>query len=117
LKDDKTYPFIVIKNEAFPRVFLTRRKINDGSIYFGPYTSVHAVRDLLELIKQTIPLRTCHLHLSQQAIQKNKYKVCLEYHLGNCKAPCVANQSMDEYNIGIEQVKNILNNWLLKKHL
>ena len=108
LKDDKTYPFIVIKNEAFPRVFLTRRKINDGSIYFGPYTSVHAVRDLLELIKQTIPLRTCHLHLSQQAIQKNKYKVCLEYHLGNCKAPCVANQSMDEYNIGIEQVKHLL---------
>ena len=108
LKDDKTYPFIVIKNEPFPRVFLTRRKINDGSLYFGPYTSIHAVRDLLELIKQTIPLRTCHLNLSQHAIQKKKYKVCLEYHLGNCKAPCVSNQSTDEYNNGIEQVKHLL---------
>ncbi len=108
LKDDKTYPFIVIKKEPFPRVFLTRRRINDGSIYFGPYTSVHAVRDLLELIKQTIPLRTCHLNLSAAAIQKKKYKVCLEYHLGNCKAPCVANQTLEEYDAGIEQVKHLL---------
>jgi excinuclease ABC subunit C len=108
LKDDKTYPFIVIKNEPFPRVFLTRRRIKDGSSYFGPYTSIHAVRDLLELIKQTIPLRTCHLNLSASAIQKKKYKVCLEYHLGNCKAPCVSNQSLEEYNEGIEQVKHLL---------
>lgn len=108
LKDDKTYPFIVIKKEPFPRVFLTRRRINDGSTYFGPYTSIHVVRDLLELIKQTIPLRTCHLNLSSAAIQKKKYKVCLEYHLGNCKAPCVSNQSSDEYNDGIEQVKHLL---------
>lgn len=108
LKDDKTYPFIVIKNEPFPRVFLTRRKINDGSIYFGPYTSIHVVRDLLELIKQTIPLRTCHLNLSDAAIQKKKYKVCLEYHLGNCKAPCVSNQSTEEYRTGIDQVKHLL---------
>ena len=108
LKDDKTYPFIVIKNEPFPRVFLTRRRINDGSVYFGPYTSIHAVRDLLELIKQTIPLRTCHLNLSATTIQKKKYKVCLEYHLGNCKAPCVSNQTAEEYNEGIEQVKHLL---------
>ncbi|MEY2596179.1 MAG: hypothetical protein RI965_1451 [Bacteroidota bacterium] len=108
LKDDKTYPFIVIKKEPYPRVFLTRRRINDGSIYFGPYTSIHVVRDLLELIKQTIPLRTCHLNLSKNAIEKKKYKVCLEYHLGNCKAPCVANQTEEDYNNGIEQVKHLL---------
>ena len=108
LKDDKTYPFIVIKKEPYPRVFLTRKRINDGSIYFGPYTSIHVVRDLLELIKQTIPLRTCHLNLSTHAIQKKKYKVCLEYHLGNCKAPCVSNQTEEDYNIGIEQVKHLL---------
>ncbi len=108
LKDDKTYPFIVIKKEPYPRVFLTRRRINDGSIYFGPYTSIHVVRDLLELIKQTIPLRTCHLNLSTNAIEKKKYKVCLEYHLGNCKAPCVANQTEEDYNKGIEQVKHLL---------
>ena len=108
LKDDKTYPFIVIKKEPYPRVFLTRRRINDGSIYFGPYTSIHVVRDLIELIKQTIPLRTCHLNLSATAIQKKKYKVCLEYHLGNCKAPCVANQTEEDYNKGIEQVKHLL---------
>ena len=108
LKDDKTYPFIVIKKEPYPRVFLTRRRINDGSIYFGPYTSIHVVRDLLELIKHTIPLRTCHLNLSPNAIQKKKYKVCLEYHLGNCKAPCVANQTEEDYNKGIEQVKHLL---------
>lgn len=108
LKDDKTYPFIVIKKEPFPRVFLTRRKIKDGSIYFGPYTSIHMVRDLLDLIKQTIPLRTCSLNLSPKVVQKKKYKVCLEYHLGNCKAPCVSNQSTEEYQRGIEQVKHLL---------
>ena len=108
LKDDKTYPFIVVKKEPFPRVFLTRRKINDGSMYFGPYTSVHVVRDLLELIKHTIPLRTCQLNLSAHALQKKKYKVCLEYHLGNCKAPCVMNQSTEDYMTGIDQVKHLL---------
>ncbi|MBA2745069.1 MAG: GIY-YIG nuclease family protein, partial [Flavisolibacter sp.] len=78
LKDDKTYPYIVIKNEAFPRVYLTRQKLEDGSQYFGPYTSVNKVRELLNFIKQTIPLRTCPLHLSEKNISKGKFKVCLE---------------------------------------
>src|SRR5687768_7364536 len=81
LKDDKSYPYIVIKNEPFPRVFLTRRNINDGSEYLGPYTSVKKVRELLDFIKQTIQLRTCSLDLSQKNIDKKKFKVCLEYHL------------------------------------
>jgi excinuclease ABC subunit C len=83
LKDDKTYPFIVIKKEAFPRVFLTRRRIQDGSEYLGPYTSANKARELLTFIKLHIPLRTCALNLSPANIQKGKYKVCLEYHLGN----------------------------------
>src|SRR5712675_2591244 len=81
LKDDKSYPYIVIKNEPFPRVFLTRKKINDGSEYLGPYTSVKKVRELLTFIKQTIQLRTCSLNLTQKNIEKKKFKVCLEYHL------------------------------------
>src|SRR6201990_2544230 len=88
LKDDKSYPFIVIKNEPFPRVFLTRRKIEDGSDYLGPYTSVGKVRELLTFIKQTIQLRTCSLNLTEKNIARGKFKVCLEYHLGNCKGPC-----------------------------
>ncbi len=108
LKDDKTYPYIVIKNEPFPRVFLTRQKIDDGSQYFGPYTSVHKVRDLLNFIKQTIPLRTCRLNLTSRNIEKGKFKVCLEYHLGNCKGPCEAHQSLEDYNENIAQVKNLL---------
>jgi excinuclease ABC subunit C len=108
LKDDKTYPYIVIKNEPFPRVFLTRQKIDDGSQYFGPYTSVHKVRDLLNFIKQTIPLRTCTLNLTSRNIEKGKFKVCLEYHLGNCKGPCEAHQSLEDYNENIAQVKNLL---------
>lgn len=88
LKDDKTYPFIVIKNEPFPRVFLTRTKTDDGSQYLGPYTSVQKVRELLTLIKQNIQLRTCSLDLKESNIKKGKFKVCLEYHLGNCKGPC-----------------------------
>jgi excinuclease ABC subunit C len=108
LKDDKTYPYIVIKNEPFPRVFLTRQKIDDGSQYFGPYTSVHKVRDLLNFIKQTIPLRTCPLNLTSRNIVKEKFKVCLEYHLGNCKGPCEAHQSLEDYNENIAQVKNLL---------
>ena len=112
LKDDKTYPYIVIKNEEFPRVFLTRQKIEDGSQYFGPYTSVSKVRDLLDFIKQTIPLRTCPLHLTPKNIEKGKFKVCLEYHLGNCKGPCEGHQSLENYNENIAQIKN-----LLKGHL
>src|SRR4051794_28267343 len=108
LKDDKTYPYIVIKNEPFPRVFLTRQKIEDGSQYFGPYTSVGKVRELLDFIKQTIPLRTCPLNLTQRNIEKGKFKVCLEYHLGNCKGPCEAFQSEEDYNENIRQIKNIL---------
>jgi len=108
LKDDKTYPYIVIKNEPFPRVFLTRQKIEDGSQYFGPYTSVGKVRELLEFIKQNIPLRTCPLNLTQKNISKGKFKVCLEHHLGNCKGPCEALQSEEDYTEGINQVKNLL---------
>lgn len=108
LKDDKTYPYIVIKNEPFPRVFLTRQKIEDGSQYFGPYTSVGKVRELLNFIKQTIQLRTCPLNLTEKNISKGKFKVCLEYHLGNCKGPCEAKQSEEGYNQNIQQVKNLL---------
>ncbi len=108
LKDDKTYPYIVIKNEAFPRVFLTRRKIKDGSTYYGPYTHVFAVRELINHIKESIPLRTCTLPLSPKNIEKGKFKVCLEYHLGNCKGPCQGLQTEDDYNKSIEQVTHLL---------
>jgi excinuclease ABC subunit C len=108
LKDDKTYPYIVVKNEPFPRVFLTRRKIKDGSIYLGPFTSVAKVRDLLTFIKQNIQLRTCKLNLSAQNISKQKFKVCLEYHLGNCKGPCEGLQTLADYDEGISQLKDLL---------
>jgi excinuclease ABC subunit C len=108
LKDDKTYPYIVIKNEPFPRVFLTRRKINDGSEYLGPFTSVGRVRELLDLVKSNIQLRTCQLNLSDAQIRKGKYKVCLEYHLGNCKGPCEGLQTAEDYREGLQQLKNIL---------
>src|SRR5665647_1703192 len=108
LKDDKTYPYIVIKNEPFPRVFLTRKKINDGSEYLGPYTSVKKVRELLEFIKQTIQLRSCSLNLTDNNIKRGKFKVCLEYHLGNCKGPCEALQSVEDYQENLAQLKNLL---------
>jgi excinuclease ABC subunit C len=108
LKDDKTYPYIVIKKEPFPRVFLTRRKFNDGSTYLGPFTSSSKVRDLLAFIKMHIPLRTCSLNLSTANIAKNKFKVCLEYHLGNCKGPCTGLQSAHDYATSLEQIKHIL---------
>lgn len=108
LKDDKSYPFIVIKKEPFPRVFLTRKKINDGSEYLGPFTSVAKVRDLLNFIRYNIPLRTCKLNLTQNNIQRGKFKVCLEYHLGNCKGPCEGFETEQEYQQGLLQVKNIL---------
>jgi len=108
LKDDKTYPYIVVKNEDFPRVFFTRKKIKDGSQYFGPYTSVGKVRDILDVIKQNIPLRTCKLPLTPANIEKKKFKVCLEYHLGNCKGPCEGLQSLEDYDDGIQQLKHIL---------
>lgn len=108
LKDDKSYPFIVIKNEPFPRVFLTRKKIDDGSEYLGPYTSVGKVRELLDFIKQTIQLRTCSLNLTEKNIAKGKFKVCLEYHLGNCKGPCESLQTKEDYDEGLKQLKNFL---------
>lgn len=108
LKDDKTYPYIVIKNEPFPRVFFTRRKINDGSEYLGPFTSVSKVRDLLDFIKQNIQLRTCKLNLTEANIKKGKFKVCLEYHLGNCKGPCEDLQQRDDYNNQLSQLKNFM---------
>ncbi len=109
LKDDKSYPFIIIKNESFPRVFLTRRKIKDGSLYLGPFTSVAKVRELIEFIRQNIPLRNCKLNLSPSNIENKKFKVCLEYHLGNCKGPCEGLQSAADYNTNLDQVKNLLN--------
>lgn len=108
LKDDKSYPFIVIKNEPFPRVFLTRKKIADGSEYLGPYTSVKKVRELMEFIKQTIQLRNCSLNLSDSNIKRDKYKVCLEYHLGNCKGPCEGLQTPEDYKESLSQLKNLL---------
>ena len=108
LKDDKTYPYIVIKKEAFPRVFFTRKKINDGSQYLGPFTSVGKVSELLEFIKQNIPLRTCKLALTPTNIEKKKFKVCLEYHLGNCKGPCEGIQTLEDYNEGVDSIKNLL---------
>ncbi len=108
LKDDKTYPYIIVKNEPFPRVFFTRKRINDGSQYLGPYTSVGKVRELLNFIKQNIQLRSCKLNLTKSNIEKGKFKVCLEYHLGNCKGPCEGLQSLEDYNDGIYQLKNLL---------
>ncbi len=108
LKDDKSFPFIVIKKEPFPRVFLTRRKINDGSEYLGPFTSVARVRELLNFIRQNVALRTCKLNLTKENIQKGKFKVCLEYHLGNCKGPCEALQNEEDYDDALQQVRNIL---------
>ena len=108
LKDDKTYPFIIIKKEPYPRVFLTRKKINDGSEYLGPFTSAGKVRELVSFIRQYIPLRTCKLNLTEQNIKKGKFKVCLEYHLGNCKGPCEGLQTWEEYGEGLQQMRNIL---------
>jgi len=108
LKDDKTYPWICIKNEHFPRVFLTRKLIADGSSYHGPYTSVPAVRTLLELIRQLFQIRTCPLPLNSKGITEGKFKVCLEYHIGNCKAPCIGLINEEEYDQQIERIKQII---------
>jgi excinuclease ABC subunit C len=108
LKDDKSFPWICIKNEPFPRVFPTRNPVKDGSEYYGPYTSVKMMRSLLDIIKQLYPLRTCKLNLPKKNIEKGKFKVCLEYHIGNCKAPCVGRQSEEEYNRQIDQVRAII---------
>ncbi len=108
LKDDKSFPWIVIKNEPFPRVFQTRHVVHDGSLYFGPYTSIGMVRTLLDLFRHLYPLRTCNYNLSQENIEKKKYKVCLEYHIGNCKAPCIGNYDEENYAKDIQQIKDIL---------
>ncbi len=108
LKDDRTYPSIVIKNEKFPRVFATRKILKDGSTYLGPFTSVKAMHQVLELAKTLYPIRTCNLPLSQENIEKGKFRVCLEYHIGNCLGPCDARQSELEYDQHIFQIKRII---------
>ena len=108
LKDSKSYPFIVIKKEPFPRVFFTRRRINDGSQYLGPYTSVAKVKELMDFIRQNILLRTCKLNLTENNIKKGKFKVCLEYHLGNCKGPCEGLQTKENYQEELQQLVNLL---------
>ncbi|MGB4535097.1 MAG: excinuclease ABC subunit UvrC, partial [Tenuifilaceae bacterium] len=109
LKDDKTYPWICIKNEPFPRVFTTRRIINDGSRYFGPYTSVVLMKTVLDLIRSIYPLRNCNLSLTQENIKSGRFKSCLEYQIGNCLAPCINNQTEEDYNKNIESIIEILN--------
>ena len=108
LKDDKTYPWISIKNERFPRVFSTRTLTRDGSQYFGPYASGKMMNTLLELINKLYPLRNCNLNLTEENIQRRKFKVCLEYHIGNCKGPCEGYQNEADYNDNISQIKNII---------
>ena len=108
LKDDKSYPWLCLKNERFPRLFPTRRVIKDGSEYYGPYTSMKTVRTLLDLIKSVYPLRTCNYDLSAAKIESGKYKVCLEYHLGNCKGPCEGMQSLMEYERQIADIREIV---------
>ncbi|PQJ80126.1 excinuclease ABC subunit UvrC [Polaribacter porphyrae] len=108
LKDDKSYPWLCIKKERFPRVFLTRRVIKDGSEYFGPFTSVKTVKILLDLIKELYTIRTCKYDLSQEKINAGKYKVCLEYHLGNCLGPCEGLETETHYNNSIKEIKNII---------
>ena len=108
LKDDKTFPWICIKNEPFPRVFSTRTVINDGSHYFGPYTSAYAVKILLSLIRQMYQLRTCKFALTEENIQRSKFKLCLEYHIGTCKGPCEQLQSAADYGDSIHQIREII---------
>ncbi|MEL1247058.1 excinuclease ABC subunit UvrC [Flavobacterium helocola] len=108
LRDDKTYPWICIKNERFPRIFSTRKMIKDGSEYFGPYTSFKTVHTILDLIKELYPLRTCNYDLSKANIDSGKFKVCLEYHIGNCKGPCEGYESLEHYQSQIEKIRQIL---------
>ncbi len=108
LKDDKSYPWIVVPKEPFPRVLSTRRLLRDGSQYFGPYSSISMQRTILEFIREVIPLRTCKLNLSEVAINRGKYGVCLQYHIGNCLAPCIGAQSAEEYQHSIEMAISVL---------
>ncbi|MFD2597829.1 excinuclease ABC subunit UvrC [Sphingobacterium corticis] len=109
LKDDKTYPWIVIKQERFPRIYWTRRYIKDGSRYYGPYASVGMMHIVLDTIRELFPLRTCNLNLSKENVEKGKFKVCLEYQIGNCKGPCEDYQSEESYNQNLANIKDILN--------
>ena len=108
LKDGKSYSYLCIKNERFPRVFITRNVIRDGSTYFGPYTSRMQIKTILDLIRTLFPLRTCNYFLSQENINKGKFKVCLEYHIKNCEGPCEGLETEEHYNDKIAQIKNIL---------
>ena len=108
LKDDKTYPWICVKNERFPRVFLTRKKVNDGSIYFGPYPSVTVAKTFLEMLRKLYPIRNCKLILKEENIYNGHYRPCLEYHIGNCKAPCDGSISEEEYREMILNVKKVI---------
>jgi excinuclease ABC subunit C len=108
LKDDKTYPWICIKNEPYPRIFPTRTKIEDGSSYFGPYASVRMMKTLLNLIRQLYKIRTCNYDMKAENIQKGKFKVCLEYHIGNCLGPCEGHQSREAYESQIEDIREII---------
>jgi excinuclease ABC subunit C len=108
LKDDKTYPWICIKNERFPRIFSTRNVVKDGSDYFGPYASVKMMYTVLALIKELYPLRNCNYNLSKENVADNKFKVCLEYHIGNCKGACVGKQTPEDYDISIAHIKSII---------
>jgi len=108
LKDDKTYPFIVVKKERFPRIFATRQFIKDGSEYFGPFPSVKVMHTVLDLCRKLYPIRTCALALSEENITAGKFRVCLEYHIGNCKGPCVGKQPEDDYNESIAAIRHLL---------
>lgn len=108
LKDDKSFPWIVVRNEHFPRIYLMRNPVRDGSQYFGPYTSTVMVRTLLGLVKQLYPLRTCPLNLTGEQIERKKFKVCLDYHIGNCKGPCEGLQTEKEYDESVAQIRDIL---------
>lgn len=108
LRDDKTYPWICIKNERFPRIFSTRKMIKDGSEYFGPYTSFKTVHTILDLVKELYPLRTCNFDLSKANIDSGKFKVCLEYHIGNCKGPCEGYESITNYEKQVQAIREIL---------
>jgi excinuclease ABC subunit C len=108
MKDDKTYPWICIKKEHFPRVFLTRNVIKDGSEYYGPYPSVKTARTLLDLIHHLYPVRSCKLNLTPQKIKQGKFEVCLDYHIGICKAPCVGFQTEEDYNLNIKHIRHII---------
>ncbi|MCS5663172.1 MAG: excinuclease ABC subunit UvrC, partial [Flavobacteriales bacterium] len=108
LKDDKSYPWICIKKERFPRVFSIRNVVKDGSEYFGPYASVRVMKVLLDLIKQNYQLRTCTFNLSEENIEKGKFKVCLDYHIKKCLGPCEAYQDEEDYNRSIAEIRNIL---------